>query len=62
MKHKIIASNLSAFNILFDALVSRIEQVGDKIVKTRFKFDNDIHSGYSATVWTKHESKEVSNV
>lgn len=62
MKHKITASNLSAFNILFDALVGRIEQVDDIIVKTRFNFNNDIHSGYRATVWTKHEiKKEESN-
>lgn len=57
MKHKVIASNLAAFNTLFDDLIRRLEQVGEKIVKTRFTWDNDLHKGYCAKVWTKRESE-----
>ena len=57
MKHKIMAIDPAAFNALFDNLIRRLEQVGEKIVKV--KFNNDVSEGYRATVWTEHESKEA---
>lgn len=41
MKHKIIATNISAFNALLDELIRRLEQVGEKIVKAKFLFNHD---------------------
>lgn len=58
MKHKIIASNLSAFDTLFDNLIRRLEQVGEKVVKAKFSFSNDSLE-YCATIWTERESKEA---
>lgn len=57
MKHKIVASNLSAFNVMFDDFLKRCEEVGEKIAKAQFNWDNDLHKGYRAKVWTKRESE-----
>lgn len=59
MKHKVIASTLMAFNTIFDELIRRLEQVGEKIVKSRITLHHDTLDGYQAIVWTKHESKKA---
>lgn len=61
MNHKIKATNFTDFNTLFDCLVSRLEQVGEKIVKARFSFTSDTYHGYRAIVWTKRERNEASS-
>lgn len=59
MKHKIIATDIEAFNTLFDDLIRRLELVSEKIVKAKFSVKHDLVPKYLATVWTKHESKEA---
>ena len=59
MKHKVNASTLHEFMSVFDALLKRLEQTGEKIVGSRFVFDDTcgLFNGFRATVWTKR--KEV---
>lgn len=53
MKHKIVASSYSAFSALFDGLVDRLKQTDQEIVKAQFSWDNDLHKGFWAKVWTR---------
>lgn len=57
MKHKIVASNLSAFNVMFDDFLKQCERTGEKIVRAQFNWDDDWCVGYRAKVWTKRESE-----
>ena len=57
MKHKVIASNYGAFTTLFDGLVERLNQTKQVIVKAKFSWDNDLHKGFWAKVWTKGEDE-----
>jgi len=54
MKHKIIASNLAAFDVVFDSFLERCKQTNEHIVRAKYQFNED-HGpeGYRATVWTK---------
>lgn len=57
MKHKVIASSHASFAMLFDDLVRRLEQTKQVIVKARFSWDNDLHKGFQAKIWTKGEDE-----
>ena len=61
MKHKVNADTLHAFMAVFDALLMRLEQTGEKIVGSRFVFDDTagLFNGFRATIWTKR--KEADN-
>ncbi len=54
MKHKIKAHVFSEFSALFDALVKRLDQTGEKIVRSKFVFDAmSAFVSFRATVWTE---------
>ncbi len=54
MKHKIKAHVFSEFSALFDALVKRLDQTGEKIVRSKFVFDDmNAFVSFRATVWTE---------
>lgn len=57
MKHKVKADSLHAFLEVFDALLKRLEQTGEKIVGSRFVFDDTagLFNGFRATVWTRRK-------
>lgn len=54
MKHKIKTRVFSEFSALFDALVKRLDQTGEKIVRSKFVFDDmNAFVSFRATVWTE---------
>lgn len=59
MKHKIKAHVFSEFSALFDALVKRLDQTGEKIVRSKFVFDDmNAFVSFRATVWTERAKQE----
>lgn len=59
MKHNVKAHVFSEFSGLFDALVKRLDQTGEKIVRSKFVFDDmNAFVSFRATVWTERKEKE----
>ena len=59
MKHKVKAHVFSEFSGLFDALVRRLDQTGEKIVRSKFVFDDmNAFISFRATVWTKRAEQK----
>lgn len=60
MKHKIKAHVFSEFSALFDALVKRLDQTGEKIVRSKFVFDDmNAFVSFRATVWTERAEEDA---
>lgn len=53
MKHKVITRAFPEFCQYFDTLVKRLDQTGEKIVRSKFVLDERPFGHYVATVWTE---------
>ncbi len=59
MKHKVKARVFCEFCGLFDELVKRLDQCGERIVRSKFVFDDmNAFVSFRATVWTERKEKK----
>ena len=58
MKHKVRTRTLIDFCGHWDVLVKRLEQCGERIVRSKFVIDETPFGCYTATVWTERKEKE----